>query len=253
VTVPVPVLWAVGDGATGGTDAAAVAAMIAADLPTAFCYLGDVYESGTAAEFAANYHPSWGQLDPVCFPCPGNHDWGNYATGYEPYFAAKSRPTSTPYAVTFGDWQVLVFNSEVPSHPGSEQYRWAQAQLAPADLASNPRRRLAIWHRPRYCSGSHGDATDLDYLWQLVAPHCVAVLGGHAHNMQHFHPDATGCVQLVSGAGGRSLYAELPGDPRLEWGNAGGYGAVRLELDSVCKVRWVDEAGNALYGTTLTP
>jgi hypothetical protein len=249
----VTVLYAAGDGATGGSDAATVAETIRNAKPDGFLYAGDVYESGTASEFAANYKPTYGLLDAICYPCPGNHDWGNYLSGYKPYFDAAGRPSDPWYAVAWGDWQLLVFNSESPSDPSSLQYRWAQAQLQPSDLAVNARKRIAMWHRPRFCSGSHGDATDMDALYQLVAPHCCVLVSGHAHNLQHFHPDATGCQQIVTGAGGRGLYAELPNDPRLEWGEASGYGAVCLELGDTLGVTYVDETGTTLYTATLTP
>lgn len=240
-------IWAVGDAATGGTDAAKVAAMIANDMPDAFPWLGDVYESGTANEFAVNYKPSWGAMDEVVRPCPGNHDWPNHATGYGPYFASRTAG-NTFYKFSLDGWDVFMFNSEELADPSSAQYKW----FAGLTLDISHRRRIACWHRPRYCSGSHGDATDMDPLWQLVAPHCAVILGGHAHNMQHFKPDATGCVQLVSGAGGRSLYAEIPNDPRLEWGNASGYGAVRLLLtDSSCDISWFDETSKQLYSSTV--
>jgi predicted phosphodiesterase len=242
------ILWAVGDGACGSSDALAVANMVAADRPDAFVYLGDVYESGTAAEFEANYRTGWGQLDPICFPIPGNHDFGNYAQGYKPYWDAAARPSEPYYAENLAGWRLLFLNSEEPMDPLSEQYKWAEQQLpGPAG-----RKTIAFWHRPRYCSGSHGDAADTDYLWQLLAPHCALVLSGHAHVMQHFRPDATGCVQVISGAGGRALYAEIPTDPRLEWCQASGFGAVRLALgDDSVDVRYVAETGRLIWQTTV--
>ncbi len=239
------IVYAVGDGATGTSDAVTLAATIAAAKPDAFFWLGDVYESGTVSEFTANYQPSWGALDSICYPIPGNHDFGNYATGYQPYFSKVTHLSlQNPwYSFTLGDWTVLACNSESPVDVNSDQYKWAQAEVQKIQ----GRKGITLWHRPRYCSGSHGDAQDLDPLWQLVAPHCAVVLGGHAHNMQHFKPDATGCVQLVSGAGGRSLYAELPNDPRLDWGKADGFGAVKLTLGDTLGVEWIDEHGISLY------
>jgi hypothetical protein len=51
-------------------------------------YLGDVYESGTAAEFESNYRPLYGRFDSIAAPTIGNHEWPNVATGYVPYWTA---------------------------------------------------------------------------------------------------------------------------------------------------------------------
>src|SRR4051794_10945803 len=68
-------VWAVGDGADGGADAKAVAQRIAAEQPGRVLYLGDVYETGTAAEFADNFASVYGTLARVTEPTPGNHEW----------------------------------------------------------------------------------------------------------------------------------------------------------------------------------
>ena len=42
--------------------------------------LGDLqYKSGTAAQFAASYDPSWGRLKAIAHPAVGNHDYGTPA------------------------------------------------------------------------------------------------------------------------------------------------------------------------------
>jgi predicted phosphodiesterase len=249
-------VWAVGDGASGGQDATLVANMIFASNPDIFIYLGDVYESGTANEFEHNYAPSWGQMDGICFPIKGNHDARNYSTGYQPYFSGKGRPADPWYVQEIAGWQFLFLDSESPAHGSSPQYEWAQQQVAMA----TDRKRVFCFHRPRYCNGSHGNATDLDDLYQLLAPHCIALLSGHAHNVQQFTPDQTGCVQFVSGAGGRALYAEVTqspaGNPSLQYGEASGYAALKLELDAPAPnqiaVSWVAESGSVLYQSTLS-
>ena len=54
------VVWAVGDGANGGSEAKALAARIARGPIDRFLYLGDVYDDGTAEEFAESYAPVYG-------------------------------------------------------------------------------------------------------------------------------------------------------------------------------------------------
>ena len=57
---------------------------------------------------------------------------------------------------------------------GSPQEVWLQA-----DLAANPGKHLiAIWHKPRFSSGSrHGN--DPDYLTMVAGPLCCACLDHH--------------------------------------------------------------------------
>src|SRR6478672_2894904 len=65
-------VWAVGDGPDGGADAARVARLITRANPDRLLYLGDVYEDGTAGEFARNYDPLYGGLATRTAPTPGN-------------------------------------------------------------------------------------------------------------------------------------------------------------------------------------
>ena len=86
------VIWAVGDGADGGSQGKQVARMIRADRPDRFLYLGDVYERGTAAEFRRNYSPVYGALNRITSPTPGNHEWGNRRTRLLPLLAPGQGP-----------------------------------------------------------------------------------------------------------------------------------------------------------------
>ena len=83
------VVWAAGDLATPGRNADLVAALVRRGDPDLFLYLGDVYETGTAAEFRAWYHPRLGSLARITEPTIGNHEWGNRFSGYSPYWAAR--------------------------------------------------------------------------------------------------------------------------------------------------------------------
>src|SRR4029453_9467006 len=53
-------VWAVGDGGDGGQATLQVGHLVTAGKPDKFLYLGDVYETGTAAEFASKYGPAFG-------------------------------------------------------------------------------------------------------------------------------------------------------------------------------------------------
>lgn len=243
------VVYAVGDAATGNSDSQELADLVRNSGHDAFLYLGDVYESGTAGEFAANYKPSWGALDATCYPIQGNHDAPNYSKGYKPYFDAVGRPSMPYYGFKLNDWTFFMCSSEQPMDPTSAQYQWLAAKLQAN--ASPGRKNIACWHRPRYCSGSHGDAVDTDPLWQLVNKQCALVLSGHAHNAQVLKADTSGCLQVVSGAGGRGLYAEIPGDSRLVWGEASGYAVAELRLADDLGLSFLAEDGTEMWSMTL--
>ena len=218
-------IWAVGDGANGSGDGRAVARMIAAENPAAFLYLGDVYEAGTAAEFRDNYDAVYGALRTVTLPTPGNHDWGNHAVGYDPYWAQVAGGTPpTYYATSVAGWQIISLNSEEPHGAASPQLAWLKKQVkAPGTC------RIAFWHRPRFSAATHGDATDMGTVWSALRGHASLVLNGHEHDMQQLRR-RNGITELIAGAGGRERYDVDASDPRLVWSNDSSYGAVRLTL-----------------------
>jgi acid phosphatase type 7 len=219
------VVWAVGDGADGGGDARRVAARIAADRPDRVLYLGDVYEHGTREEFATHYAPGYGRLASRTAPTPGNHDWPNHATGYDPYWRRVLHRTIGPYyAFRAGGWDVLSLNSEADHDANSAQVRWLRARVRASGTC-----RVAFWHRPRYSASTHhGDQRDVEPLWSALRGHAKVLLGGHDHDMQRFRP-IDGITEFVSGAGGHGRYP-LHRDSRLAFGDADAFGALRLVL-----------------------
>jgi hypothetical protein len=218
-------VWAVGDGADGGDDARAVAALIARRPVDRLLYLGDVYDEGTAREFARNYATTYGRLARITAPTSGNHEADNERTGYDPYWR-RIRGVRPPdwYSFRAGGWTVLSLDSEAQHDRGSAQHRWLQRQVrAPGTC------RIAFWHRPRFSAGiDHGDQEDMAPLWDALRGRAAIVVSGHEHDMQRFAP-IDGITQFVSGAGGHSHYV-LRRDPRLAFGDDRRYGALRLQL-----------------------
>ena len=235
------VVWAVGDGADGSPAARRVAARIGAGRVDRFLYLGDVYQSGTAAEFASNYQPVYGRLARRTAPTPGNHEWPNWKTGYAPYWRrALGRSQPLFYSFRLGGWQIVSVNSENPDD--GEQLRWLRSEVAgPGDC------RLAFWHRPRYSAGTrHGDDPSVAPLWNAVRGRVRLVVTGHEHGMQRLHP-IDGVTSLISGAGGHGLYRLRRADRRLAWGEDRRYGALRLELSpGRARFAFVDADGRVL-------
>lgn len=78
-------VWAVGDAAQPDEGGSSVARLIARAHPDHLLYLGDVYETGIAEEFAT-YGELYGELAPMTSPTPGNHDWDAHEHGYDQYW-----------------------------------------------------------------------------------------------------------------------------------------------------------------------
>jgi hypothetical protein len=222
------VLWAVGDGADGGARGRAVAELIRSRRVDRFLYLGDVYDTGTAEDFAVNYRPLFGRFDRLAAPTVGNHEYANREFGYEPYWlAARGRAAPSWYSSRAAGWQLLSLNSNEPAGPGSAQLSWLQRLLD-----STPRFgscRIAFIHEPRFSAGMHGDQPRLAAIWGALAGRARMLLSGHDHDMQRFRA-RDGIVQLVSGAGGHELRETNQADPRLAFARDRRTGALRLKL-----------------------
>ena len=66
-------------------------------------------------------------------------------------------PCPTGAACRLGaGWELLSLNSEAPHGPGSAQLAWLAAATARPGTC-----RIAIWHRPRFSTGWHGDQADM--------------------------------------------------------------------------------------------
>ncbi|MSO41172.1 MAG: hypothetical protein EXQ70_04645 [Solirubrobacterales bacterium] len=227
-TKPKSVVWAVGDGAAPENAGGPVSSLIGSRRMERFLYLGDVYETGTASEFTANYDPAFGRFDRRAAPTVGNHEWRNVATGYIPYWTqAKGSAPPEWYWFAASGWQLISLNSNDSVEEGSSQLNWLKRVVK-----ANPRYgkcRLAFEHHPRFSGGVHGDDPDLEPVWNTLAGHARIFLSGHDHEMQRFAPHQ-GITQLVAGSGGRELYPVNAGEPGLVFFNDSVHGALKLTL-----------------------
>jgi Calcineurin-like phosphoesterase len=220
------VVWAVGDGADGSPIARRLGRLIERDRPDAFLYLGDVYPSGTAGDFARNYDTIYGRLADITWPTPGNHEWWARAQGYFPYWRREHPEVARPwYRFGLGGWEVVSLNSETAHGRGSRQLRWLSRVLDSADGTC----RLAFWHRPRFGASSvHGDAPDVAPLWNALRGRARLILNGHEHALMRYRR-RDGLTEYVAGAGGRVRYRLRP-DDRIAFGRSDRTGALRIEL-----------------------
>ena len=243
------VVWAVGDAADGGATGRAVAAMVASHRVDRLLYLGDLYETGTAAEFASNYRPLYGPFDAITAPTIGNHEWPNLATGYVPYWtAARGTPPPLRYAFTVSGWRLISLYSNLPTDSAQETWLSTEIRRTPRYGTC----RIAFMHHPRYSAGLHGDLQGLEGIFEELRGHASIALAGHDHDMQRLDP-IDGITPFVDGAGGRELYPVNRDDPRLAFFDDTHHGALRIALrPGRAVLSFVDQTGRTLDSSTVT-
>ena len=225
---PRSLIWAIGDGADGGAASRPVAGMVASHRVDRFLYLGDVYESGTAAEFNANYRPVYGRFDAIAAPAIGNHEWPNVATGYVPYWtAARGSPPPLWYSFAASGWQLISLNANAPASTSAAQLGWLRRRIGATPRYGSC--RIAFTHQPVYSAGLHGDLPSLQPMFGELRGHAAIWLSGHDHDMQRLRP-VDGIAQYVDGAGGNELYPVDSSDTRLAFFDDTHHGALRIAL-----------------------
>ena len=155
--------------------------------------LGDnVYDSGTSAEFANCYNPSWGRHKARTKPSVGNHEYLTAgASGYYNYFgAAAGEPSKGYYSYNLGAWHIIALNSMCENVGGcgasSTMVTWLKG-----DLAANPSScTLAYRHHPVFSSGSaHGNDPKMIPSWDaLYAAGADVVLSGTRPRLRALRP-----------------------------------------------------------------
>jgi hypothetical protein len=240
------VVWAVGDGGADDDDDRQVARLIARDDPAHVIYLGDVYDTGTPEEFRT-FADVYGSLVERMWPTPGNHEWAEHASGYDPFWRETlGRPPAHHYERRAGGWQLLSANSETPDDP--RQLRWLRDRASGGGTC-----RIAFWHTPRFNAGKHrNEEIDVDGLWDAVAGRAAIVLSGHDHNLQRFHP-VDGTTQYIAGAGGRGHHDVREEDPRLAFSEDTTDGALRIVLTrGTADLEFIATDGTVLDRSTRT-
>jgi hypothetical protein len=132
----------------------------------------------------------------------GNHEGWNTNTKAFTH-APAGAAAQDRFSFDCGDLHVLVLNSEFPLTPGTEQYAFADSDLA----RTNRTWKLVMLHAPAYCSGGHGEDAGAKALTAGVfEQHGVdLVLAGHSHFYQHNF--VNGIHHMVIGAAGAPLYS----------------------------------------------
>ena len=229
-----------GDGASGEPSAGAVTKLIASLNPNLLLYLGDVYESGSPAEFYNWYGTSstyFGQFRSITDPTIGNHEYLTQgASGYFNYW--DNIPNY--YSFNAGGWHFISLNANAPKiavDPASAQYQWLQQ-----DLAANAQTcTIAYYHQPLYNIGTEPPATYMAPIWSLLAQYGVTmVLNGHDHDYQRWvpldgngQPNPNGVTEFVVGSAGHGIQKFSTSDSRVAYANdtqPAAFGILLLQL-----------------------
>jgi hypothetical protein len=215
---PDPVLVGAGDIASCALPDDENTAKLLEQIPGQVFTAGDnAYDSGSAQEFADCYDPTWGQFKDRTRPALGNNDaLTRDAQGYFEYFGAAAGPAPGGwYSYDLGAWHIIVLNSNCPGQGGcsvdSDQGKWLTQDVS----ADHALCTAAIWHAPRFSSGSeHGNDPAMGPFWDLLYAKGVdVVINGHDHDYERFTPqnpsagrdDSRGIVEFVVGTGGAAL------------------------------------------------
>jgi len=219
--------------------AAKTAALVRPSDPVVVTLGDNVYENGTAEEFANCFDPTWGAFKDRIHPAPGNHDYNTPGAGpYFDYFGAKAGPDRRGwYSFDFGEWHFIMLNGVADVSRGSEQYRWAEADLA---QSRDTLCTIAVLHYPAFNSGAtYGSVLAMRPFFDLLQSAGVEMLlSGHEHIYERFAPqraDGTadslrGMRQFIVGTGGHELNPLGPPIPNSEFRYNGGWGVLRLSL-----------------------
>jgi hypothetical protein len=232
----------------GGTPSPTGGAKITSDMlindSGLFFTLGDnSNDTGTAADYANCYGPTWGRLKNRTYPAMGNHDQIADSQG-GPYFAYFIGMTGNygHYSLNLGTWHIVVLNAECGvgyqgCGAGSPQEVWLKQ-----DLAANTRQCImAIWHQPLFSSGTQNETPGMKGFWDdLYAARADIVLNGHNHNYERFalqdpdrNPDPNGIREFVVGTGGASVDSSTkPLALNEEIRSAAAYGYIKLTLQT---------------------
>lgn len=240
---------AIGDGGpSSGNWTTAFGTRIAADNPAYFLWLGDVRNSGTAAEWTL-YHNVYGRFNAITIPTPGNHDWPNHASGYDPVF--KSDPnarTARPWCnriMTGNGWALISVNTYTKSSCAS----YASWMAAPG------KRKIVLTHEPRYSGATgHGSDAGQQDLWGPMVGHAFALVSGHDHDGEVIQPPGQGgLLQIVAGCAGAQYFSVSPIAGELfHTTSAANCTYARLSLgDTSAKVEMVTSKGTVAYSKSI--
>jgi hypothetical protein len=246
------VVFALGDGADGSTTSRDLANYVTSQNPDRFFYLGDVYETGTAAEFSSNYEPLYGSMAAKTDPVIGNHEYVNRSAGYYAYWMNKRGWTQTQakhrsYVDAASGWQIIAYSSETEM---LAEGNWVGAEVAKHGGTC----RIVMAHKGRHvvADTAHGDNTSQESVWSQIRFKTAINLVGHNHIYGRLAP-VEGVNVIVSGAGGHGLRSLGTQHHTVAAAKTGVATATRLVLRrGAADFRQVDRNGTVYDSGTIT-
>lgn len=127
--------------------------------------------------------------------------------------------------------RILALDSNAPIGPGSEQFRFAERELARAEAEGSLRGLVVAIHHGPFSSGRHGEFEPLHTNGLLDAmrrAHVDLIVSGHDHMYERGEVD--GLRYVVSGGGGSPLYRANDRRP-YQQRFAAAYHHLRVRLD----------------------
>jgi hypothetical protein len=215
---------------------------------------GYQYDCSDPADWEVSYEPSWGRLDELMRPIPGDHEYktkrdvhgdacpksNSRAKSYFDYFGAAAHPESDGYySFDRGDWHIIGLNANCWTiqgcRPTSPQTQWLEK-----DLAANTRTCiLAYWHQPLFTGlGGAGSGDTYVPWWDILyAADADVVLNAHIHNYQRFpaldpdgRPAQLGITQYIVGTGGVDPVEAAPNAKVAALRSSTAFGYLRMTL-----------------------
>jgi hypothetical protein len=236
-----PVLVGAGDIATCKSNAdSKTAALVKQVGGTVFTAGDNAYDSGSPAQYADCYDPTWGAFRSKTHPAVGDNEYDTSgAKGYWGYFGSKAGPKGKGwYSYDLGTWHIVVLNSNCSEvggcDRGSPQEQWLRADLA----ATGAKCIAAVWHHPRF-SSVYGNSSATKQFWEdLYDAGADIVINGHHHAYERFAPqdpsgraDSHGIRQFTVGTGGAPLAGSFRSvQPNSQVRNAKTFGVLKLKL-----------------------
>ena len=261
-----------GDSGADSPQQIALTQLMAAEPAVAkVIHLGDIaYESGTYAQFQANYFALYAPLMSRLpfFTTPGNHDYET--SDAAPYLAGSAAPVSNVPATDLGryysfDWGdahfVSVDSNLMPTDAESRMLGWLDSDLA----ATEKFWKIVFLHHPPYPTGTHlGDpicALVQQNVNPIVERHGVQlVLSGHEHGYERSWPLAGGqpvssgpsTTYIISGGGGQ--YMEQVGSLPQTAFSVAAFNYLRVDVDNTqLSLSAIGLSGNVIDNIALAP
>ena len=197
------------------------------------------------------------------YPTLGNHDYnGSPAAEIQysktsnrwkltaPYYSFQKKIGKASAVFAFADINTFIKSyyklnmPELKDQDTAAQYKWLQKTLS-----AKAEWKIMIGHQPLYSVGSHGSSAELINRFKplLLQTGTQFYISGHDHNLQHIKLPQEPVHYLVSGGGGRGLYALRNRDIETQFAvSSHGFLLMTLYADRA-NFYFYSEQGNLLY------